>query len=188
MNKIIRPFRGPFLISCLNVCLLACSSGVARDYHFDGSMSEEVLRNYLSRSMTLMYLLLGHGNLDDSIRMMTNCGVKFAGRAVYDWGREEGGESTLPQKLARAKQAATKVHATDPEIILQACVFEIVSRDVDKLPVPAWVFQELGQPIETRNFRYDNIIYPDKDRQNQWGQGTSVPDISRPETKLWFFY
>ena len=55
---------------------------LARNYPFDGSMSEEVLRNYLSRSMTTMYLLTGHGDFDDNLRMLTNCGVKFTGRAV----------------------------------------------------------------------------------------------------------
>jgi hypothetical protein len=160
----------------------------AGEYRFDGGMSEVVLRSYLSRSMTLMYLLLGHGNLDDNIRMMTNCGVKFAGRAVYDWGREEGGESALPGKLELAAMNAAKVHAADPDIILQGCVFEIVSSDVDRLPVPAWVFQELGEPVETRHFRYQDIIYEDGTGNNQWGRGASVPDISRPETLKWFLY
>ena len=58
----------------------------ARDYRFDGRMSEEVLRSYLSRSMTTMSLLMSHGDFDDNLRMLTNCGVKFvaevAGLAV----------------------------------------------------------------------------------------------------------
>src|SRR5687768_14963002 len=60
--------------------LLAALPAFARNYRFDGSMSEEVLRSYLSRSMTTMYLLTGHGDFDDNLRMLTNCGVKFAGR------------------------------------------------------------------------------------------------------------
>ncbi len=158
------------------------------DYRFDGSMSEEVMRHYLSRSMTLMYLLTGSGDLDDNIRMMKNCGVKFAGRAVYQWGREAGGESGLPKKLELAKANAAKIHAADPDIILQACVFEIVSRDVEKLPVPAWVFEALGRPVEERNFRYEDIIYQGGRGNNQWGRDSSVPDVSRPETKLWFHF
>ena len=102
---------------------------LARDYRFDGSMPEEVLRSYLSRSMTTMYLLTSHGDFDDNLRMLTNCGVKFAGRAVYQWGREEGGESALPKKLELAKKNITRIHAADPELILQACIFEIVSRE-----------------------------------------------------------
>ena len=168
--------------------LLAVTPALARDYRFDGSMSEQVLRNYLSRSITQMYLLTGQGDLNDNIRMLTNCGTKFVGRAIHNWGREQGGESALPRKLERARQDAAKVHAADAEIILQACVFEIVSRDVDKLAVPAWVFEELGRPVEVRNFRYDDIIFADGGGNNQWGQGASVPDMSRPETQLWFFY
>src|SRR4051794_15298330 len=110
-------------------------ASLARDYHFDGSMSEEVLRSYLSRSMTTMYLLTGHGDFDDNLRMLTNCGVKFAGRAVYQWGREEGGAVAMPKKWERARANAAKIHAADPELILQACIFEIVSRDVNDLPV-----------------------------------------------------
>ena len=41
-----------------------------RDYRFDGSMSEEVLRSYLSRAMTTMYLLTGQGDFEDNIRML----------------------------------------------------------------------------------------------------------------------
>ena len=58
-------------------------------------MSEEVLRSYLSRSMTLMYPLTSPGNLDDNIRLMTNCGVKFAGRALYLLTQAFGGARTL---------------------------------------------------------------------------------------------
>lgn len=167
---------------------LCCASAGARDYRFDGKMSEEVLRNYLSRSMTTMYLLTSHGDFDDNLRMLKNCGVKFAGRAVYQWGREEGGESALPAKLEGARKNAARIHAMDPEMILQACVFEIVSRDVEKLAVPAWVFEALGQPVETRNFRYGKMCYPSGRGVDQWGKGASVPDVSQPETKLWFYY
>src|SRR5438445_6260077 len=93
--------------------ILFGAQSLARDYRFDGSMSEEVLRNYLSRSMTTMYLLTGHGDFEDNLHMLTNCGVKFAGRAVYQWGREEGGAPALPKKLELAKANAAKIHHDD---------------------------------------------------------------------------
>jgi hypothetical protein len=161
---------------------------LARDYRFDGRMSEEVLRSYLSRSMTTMYLLTSHGDFEDNLRMLTNCGVKLAGRAVYQWGREEGGAGALPKKLESARANAAKIHRADPELILQACIFEIVSRDVTNLAVPAWAFEGLGRPVEERAFRYDEMIYPGGRGSNQWGQGSSVPDVSRAETKLWFYF
>ena len=146
-----------------------------RDYRFDGAISEEVLRNYLTRSMTVMYLLTGQGDFDDNLRMLKHCGVKFAGRAIYNWGREQGGESALPEKLARAKPRIEEVHAMDPELILQACVFEIVSDEVDRLQIPAWVFEAFGLPAEARSFRYAEMTYSGGRGVNQWGRGASVP-------------
>jgi hypothetical protein len=55
------------------------------------------------------------------------------------------------------------------------------------VPVPEWAFTALGQPVEKRNFRFADMIYPEKQRQN-WGGSGSVPDVSRPETKLWFYF
>ena len=73
-------------------------------------------------------------------------------------------------------------------MILQACIFEIVTTQVEQVPVPDWAFAALGRPVEKRNFRYADMLYPDGRRANQWGQGASVPDVSRPETKLWFYF
>jgi len=168
--------------------LLLCAPVFGRDYKFDSSMSEEVLRSYLSRSMTTMYLLSRGDTFDENLRMLKNCGVKFAGRSVYQWGREEGGESAIPKKLVGVKERATRVHEMDPELILQACIFEIVSKDVENLAIPAWVFTELGRPVEERHFRYEAMLYPNGRGHNQWGANASIPDVSQDETKLFFFF
>ena len=76
----------------------------------------------------------------------------------------------------------------DPDIILEACIFLIVSRQIEEVPVPAWAFTALGMPVEKRNFRYDSIIYADGRMKNQWGNGSSVPDVNRPKTKLMFYF
>ena len=59
----------------------ACASGVVdkrekslkpvgiEKYQFEGSISRDVLENYLSRSMTMMFFLTGHANTDDDIRL-----------------------------------------------------------------------------------------------------------------------
>jgi len=90
--------------------------------------------------MTALDLVTGHGDLDDDIRMLKDGGVKFAGRTIYLWGQE----ADLPRKSELARKNAAKVHDADLEIILQACVFEIVSRDVGNLAVPDWTFAALG--------------------------------------------
>jgi hypothetical protein len=43
------------LLSFFSGGLLFVAPAFARDYRFDGNMSEEVLRSYLSRAMTTMY-------------------------------------------------------------------------------------------------------------------------------------
>jgi hypothetical protein len=153
-------------------------------FQFDRTISREVLENYLSRAITMEGLLNGRGDLDDNIRMLKSIGAKFIGRSLCLWG----GEANLLRNLERAKQQLPKVHAADPEMILQACIFEIVTTQVEQVPVPDWAFAALGRPVEKRNFRYADMLYPNGRFKDHWRRGNSVPDVSRPETKLWFFF
>jgi hypothetical protein len=116
------------------------------DYHFDGKISRHVLKNYLARSSTFGSLL--HLTLDDDLRMIKNTGVKFAGRAVWMWG----GESKIDELVRKGEPFVKKIHAMDPDIILQGAIFEVVTKDVNKVPVPATVFEEFDVPQKPRNF------------------------------------
>lgn len=151
---------------------------------FDGTISRPVLEAYLSRSITMEGLLNGRGDLNDNIRMLKHMAAKFIGRALCLWG----GEARLLANLERARNQVPLVHRADPDIILQACIFEIVTTEVNQVPVPAWVFEALGHPVERRNFRYEDMLYPDGQFENHWRRGQSVPDVSRPETQRWFYY
>jgi hypothetical protein len=153
-------------------------------YQFDGKISRPVLEAYLSRAITMEGLLNGRGNLDDNIRMLKAIGAKFVGRSLCLWG----GEASILQNLARAKEQAPRVHAADPAMILQACIFEIVTTQVEQVPVPDWAFTALSLPVEKRNFRYADMLYPDGRFKDHWHSGQSVPDVSRPETRLWFYF
>ncbi len=179
-------------ISMASMIIFAQSSqAVDRDYHFDGIISREVLCNYLSRSTTFCELLnskrteqtLG-GDVDDNIRMLKNTGAKFAGRAIYMWG----GETRLEALLADGAVVAEKVHQADPDVVLQAAVFEIVTTQVNQIPIPDWVFEAFDLAPEQRNFKYEAMLYPDGNRVNHWRNGQSVPDMSQMETRMWFLY
>jgi hypothetical protein len=152
-------------------------------YEFDGTISRAVLENYLSRSITMEGLLNGRGDLRDDIRMLRNAGAKYIGRALCLWGAE----ANFTNNIERARLAIPRVLAADPQMILEACVFETVSPRVSQIPIPAWVFTALGQPVEQRNFRYDDMIYPEGQRRPM-GRNAQVPDVSRLETRLWFYY
>lgn len=153
-------------------------------YQFDRTISRQVLENYLSRSITMEGLLNGRGDLQDNIRMLKGMGAKFVGRSLCLWG----GEANLLRNLSRAKEQAPMVHAADTEMILQACIFEIVTTQVEQVPVPEWVFAALGQPAVQRNFRYADMLYPNGQFKDHWRSGQSVPDVSQMESKLWFYF
>jgi len=155
-----------------------------RSYHFDRAISRDVLTNYLSRSISMEGLLNGRGDLDDNIRMLGQTGAKYIGRSICLWGNE----AKLLFNLERARRQLPQVHAADPEMILEACIFEIVTAEVEQVPVPDWAFAALGLEMEKRNFRYAEMLYPQEQRRNQWGKGASVPDVSRTETQLWFYF
>src|SRR5512138_1160597 len=163
---------------------LGLISGIAEQFRFDKTISRATLENYLSRSITIEGLLNGRGDLTDNIRMLKSIGAKFIGRSLCLWG----GEANLLNNLARAKQQLPLVHAADPDMVLQACIFEIVTTQVEQVPVPDWAFAAFGLPVEKRNFRYADMLYPTGRFKDHWRPGQSVPDVSRPETKLWFYF
>ena len=147
--------------------------------YFDGSMPRKVLEYYLSHAASGQWLF-SSDTLDDDIRVIVKTGLKFIGRAAGIWkgdGDEEG-------HFARAKLCADKVHAADPEVILQACIFEALYReDVEHVRIPAFVFEAFGLPFEDRCFHYDACLFP-----KDVGTWDVMPDISQVETQMWFYY
>src|SRR5262249_14550693 len=141
-----------------------------RSYEFDRTISREVLENFLSRAISMEGIFNGHGDLEDNIRMLTSIGAKYIGRSLCLWGAE----AEFLHNVERAKSQVPKVLARDTDMILEACVFETVSPRVNQIAVPEWVFTGMGQPVEQRNFRYDDMIYPEGQRRN-WGRNASVP-------------
>ena len=146
---------------------------------FDGSMPRKVLEYYLSHAASAQWISMSD-TLDDDIRVILKTGLKFLGRAAGIWK----GDMPEEEHFAKVKAAADKIHAADPEIILQACIFEALYReDVEPVPVPPWVFEAFGLPVETRNFNYDAAIFPP-----EAGTWDCMPDISQLETQMWFYY
>ena len=160
-------------------------------YYFDGSISRKVLENYLDRSVTAGYFLVAGTperyqfpyRLDD-IRMLKNIGAKFIGRAMYRWSEES--KLGDPAFIDYAKNLIELMHASDPEIVFQGCMFESVSSDVNNLEIPAWVFEAFNLPVEKRNFNNSEMVKRvDGDGQLMGGR---CPMVNNLETKLWFYY
>jgi len=167
-------------------------SGSTSRYQFDGTISKNVLENYLEGSVTMAYFLVpgkpenyNYLYKDDDIRLIKNIGAKFIGRAIYRWGEES--RLNDPRFWTYARNRIDTIHTFDPEIIFQGCLFEYVSYDVDKVPIPAWVFKAFNLPSETRMFCCDSMI-KSQNRMTRFGKNGGVPLINNPETRLWFYY
>ncbi len=174
----------------LAVVFLGCASLVAATnsterpgrFQFDGKISRPVLENYLARSICIEGMFNGRGPLADDIRMITNCGAKYIARGLCLWGAE----NNFLTNIKRAREEVPQLRAADPDIVLEGCVFETVSAKVSQIAIPDWVFKDLGQQVEERNFRYEEMIYPMGQRRAMGN--AQVPDESRMETQLWFYY
>src|SRR6185369_12150754 len=118
------------------------------EYQFDTKISRPVLENFLSRAISMEGMFNGRGDLEDNVRMVKSLGVKYAGRSLCLWGAE----NNFLANLERAKQQVPKAISADPEMVLEACVFETVSPRIERIAVPDWVFAAFGQPVEQRNF------------------------------------
>ena len=143
--------------------------------YFDGSMPRAVLEYYLAHAATAQWIYLSD-TLDDDIRVILRAGIKFLGRASGIWKAEMPDE----EHFIRSREAAEKIHAADPEIILQACIFEAVYReDLESVKIPARVFEAFGLEPEDRCFSYDDCLLT---------PGEHMPDIAKTETQMWFYY
>lgn len=171
------------------------ASTFIRDYHFgNGVIKRNVLESYLSRAITMAEFCTGdpfpvdgpYSYKQDDIRMLRNIGAKFIGRSIYLWGHEN--KAGDPRFWQEAKQMIDKMHGYDNQIIFQAGIFEIITTQVNKVKIPSWVFKAFHLQKEDRNFRYDAMLNKKGILVDHWSRGASVPDVSRMETRMWFFY
>jgi len=189
-----------FIAAIMVVCCLSCSFDAqnkqgSNDYKFDkNGISREVLENYLEKSITMVNFLspyLQESNrsypyADDDIRMIKNIGAKFLGRTFYRWGLES--RLNDPKFFSTAAERIKLLHEYDPDIVFQACLFEVVTTEVNSVPIPDWVFRDFGLSVEKRNFSYEAMLADNGKFVNHWSEGSSVPDISKLESQLWFYF
>lgn len=192
MNSLIKTT----LAALIGLSFISCSEPEKKESYLMDSkgISREVLENYLLRATTMAEFLTvdpyvidaTYPAKDDDIRLIKNLGVKFVGRAIYRWGKEK--DLSDPVYLQKAKELVDRVHNVDKDIIFQGGIFEAVTPQVNEVTIPAWTFEALGIPVEQRNFRYDSMLNVKNIYVNHWGEGSSVPDITRVETKLWMMF
>ena len=152
-----------------------------------------MLLSYLSKAITMSGYLSPNissdtrvsKNVSDSVRVLRTTGARYAGRSIFLWGDEQ----LLPQMLTAALPNTVTTHNMNPELILEAAIFEIVTKvGVESLFIPSFVFQAFQLVPENRTFNYSALLFPDGTYVNLWGVDKSVPDLTQLEARLWFFY
>lgn len=156
-------------------------------YSFENTISYEVLCNYLSRAVTISLESAFTPNSRNSThieKFILNTGAKYICRAATCWNPGPEDYDTYGGQ----KAFIASVHKRDPDVVFEACVFECISNKVNDIPIPDWVFEAFDLPVQERNFSFDAMCFPDGSFKGQWGEGTAVPDITRQETMLFFYY
>lgn len=154
------------------------------NFEFKNKIDEQVLKNYLSRSITLTFISSPSANVEEDLQFIQDIGAKYISRAITPWRAETDYE----QATLKYKTVIDEAHKFDADIIFETCIFETVFPNVDEVEIPDWVFNAFDLPAEKRVFNYDLMLFPNGDFHNHWGNGGSIPDITQLETQLYFYF
>ena len=163
----------------------------------NGEMTKEILGNYLSRAVSFQGICVENEVkdplFDEDLRMIQRIGAKFIGRAAYySWGGNMD-ESQIDNHFKIAEEQAQKLHSKDEELLLQACIFEIIFKGtVESTTVPQWVLKEFGQTGTERKFDFEKMLPPNGSKYGvgYWSgkEDAAVPYIGSVETQMYFYY
>ena len=163
-------------------------------------VSDSLARYFLARAMTMQGLdRLSGTERREFASWAGKAGTRFAGRVGGFWYTPENPKQEQAL-FDTTRQGVAALRAASPAIVVQGSVFEIVYPHVTNLPVPNAVrimFGEDTLAVPTRHFRFQDMMYPayygpTNTERFRWydlppGEAPGVPDMSRPETQLWFF-
>lgn len=165
------------------------NEGVSLD--FSGPLSHAVLDAYLAKAITMSDLLrpdsffFEYGfekSFDRQLDFIASVRPLFLGRAMLVWAME----SMFMQHMEGIEDRVARIHQIDDRIIVQGAIFEAVSLEVENIAIFDYVFEAFGLEVEERNFSYEEMLF--EDQRDQFGDGISVPDMTRQETRLWFYF
>ena len=154
------------------------------DFTFHDTVSKEVLCNYLSRAVTFACSPLSLTQTPYAYDFILDTGAKYICRAAHCWVPSAADYGTYSEQ----REFIEKVHQSDPEVVFEACLFENVTKAVETITIPPYVFETFGLPIEDRCFSLEKLIYPNGFLWELIGKDAGVPDITAIEAQMFFYY
>mgnify|MGYP001547641967 CR=1 FL=1 len=174
-----------FFISCAKTETDQDSRLNCKNVNVSDTMTRTQLSCYLHRSITMSDLFHNIYDFQSQLSFIETIKPLFLGRTLFVFGFE----NQLPTRLDSAKSKIQEIHSIDPDIICQAAIFEIVSREVETIFIPSWVFQYFNIEPEDRTFNYDAMLFPSgSDEIDFWYTDASVPDLTNRETQMWYLF
>ena len=164
--------------------LKPCKGGLLMNFTFRDTISKEVLCNYLSRAVTMAGGPLSPKQTPYVADFILDVGAKYICRATHCWRPSIDDYATYPDQ----KRFIEQLHEKDPEVVFEACIFENVTREVETIPIPPYVFEEFGLPVENRCFSLEKLLFPNGFLWELIGKEAGVPDITQTETQMFFYY
>lgn len=185
------------------MCVLNGSQfSFAQNYDFNGTISREVLDNYLDRAISMQTISETEGvglqpeieRMKD-INMLNDIGAKFISRMAH-WRENGWGQTNHDNFFAKVQQNVLDIKSNDPQVICQAAVFEYVSATIETFWIPDYVWNEFGiSPPANHRLDYESMLYPAPASQYKiYGRDMteserqSMPDITQVSTQMWFYY
>lgn len=166
-------------------------------------VSEALVRHYLARSLSVPALsvaTLPMARRSPLLHWAAASGMRLAGRLGGWWLTPES-EQVMRASIDSLRLNVGRLHTLQPDIVAQGCIFEALWPHVGNLAAPNRLRVEFGEDtlaVPARHFRFADMMYPDyfdpaNPQHHRWddrppGQAPGVPDMSRPETQLWFYY
>ena len=175
------------------------------EFNKDG-ISVTVLNKYLDR--TVSYDAFGSINdqsqpeaVADARDFVRRTGAKYLARATGAWVPTK--TDIYGDNFTNYTKWASEIHEADPDVILEACIFETVTAATDGLAIPRWVQEAFGltyNPDLTFDHTemmhdatytdYSNIFNPTQKTygENHWDEGIHIPSISKVQTQMYIYY
>lgn len=180
-------YNGNLFVSKFDSASHPANKGIDYSMTKDG-ISEESLNNYLDRSM-VMPIFDDLDNMQEYARVILYSGAKLVKNAVADQCWKMNGAEL--ENYPTYKKGIDLIHKYDPDIIFEAGIYECINKSCEEIPIPAYVFEAFGLPVEERNFCFDDI----KNLSYEWsGENifhsaeAGTPDITRLECQMWIYY
>ncbi len=156
-----------------------------------GAPPDPVVARCLDRALTMDSITHLYGwalrdwraNLD----LIAELQPALIGRAALVWGWEP----LMLRSLTTLSRRVEQIHAVAPDAVIQGAIFEFVTRDVEQVAVPEHVLVAFGEAPAARNYDYDAMLPADAPPSQHAGWDPArgaTPDITRLETRLWFYH